>query len=161
MQSEIDFVYFGGYDYDLTRLLCQARTAGIEAKFMTSDAAVASTMLCAGDAAQGLLLTSPGRFHQPHHRAMTREMDDSGSLGRNFTNPMPFLTYAAFEVLAQGIEAASDCEDTGKIAQAIESGTFDTTAGSLFFQPNGDLVSPQFGVEHCVIKRKVVRSKAF
>jgi len=157
-QGEIDFVYFGGYSPDLTRLLPQARAAGIRAKFMSSDAAVCSVYSARDiDTAEGLLLTSPGRFRQPHHKAMTREMEDEKPTGLNFTEPTSFLTYAAFEVLAQAIEAAGDCEDTGKIAQAIRSGTFDTTAGSLSFQPNGDLTSPRFDVEECVVKRKVVR----
>jgi branched-chain amino acid transport system substrate-binding protein len=161
MQSKIDFVYYGGYSPDLTRILCQARAAGINAVFMSSDAAAACSMDSAGDAAQGLLLTLPGRIYDDeYHPATPRIMPADGPLGRIMTNPMALLSYAAVEVLAQAIAASGDYDDTSKIAQTIRSGTFKTRAGSLSFQPNGDLTTSRFVVEECEVKRLVVRSRA-
>lgn len=161
MQSEIDLVYYGGYFSELTHILCQASAAGINAKFMSSDAAAVCSMRSAGDPAEGLLLTSPGRFYElEKHRAMTREMANDGPFGRIMTNPMAFLSYAAVEVLAQAIKTAGDCDDTSKIAQIIRSRKFRTTAGSLSFKPNGDLTTPSFVVEECEVKRVVVSSRA-
>lgn len=118
-------------------------------------------MRSAGDPAEGLLLTSSGRFYElEKHRAMTREMANDGPFGRIMTNPMAFLSYAAVEVLAQAIKTAGDCDDTSKIAQIIRSRKFRTTAGSLSFKPNGDLTTPSFVVEECEVKRVVVSSKA-
>ena len=127
---------------------------------MTADAA-ALELHYAGDAAKGLLLTTPERFgERAEHKAMTREMEDEKPIGRNFTQPITLLSYAAVEVLAQAIKTAGDCDDTSKIAQIIRSRKFRTTAGSLSFKPNGDLTTPSFVVEECEVKRVVVSSRA-
>jgi branched-chain amino acid transport system substrate-binding protein len=106
----------------------------------------------AGELVEGLVVASPGQFDDlEHHRVIVehhREM--ANCLQPDIASPSDFfLSYAAVQVLAQGIDAAGDCDGTDKIAQAIRSGTFDTMAGSMSFLPNGDLVSPEFVVEEC------------
>jgi len=147
--KDVDFVYYGGYYAELGRLLRQARAAGLKAKFIASDAAATSEVQTAArDAVEGLLVTSPRTFDElAQHKALTQEMADDDATG--FTSPTCFTSYAAVEVFAQGIAAAGNCDDAEKIAQAIRAGTFDTTAGSLSFQPNGDLTCSEFVVEEC------------
>jgi branched-chain amino acid transport system substrate-binding protein len=147
-QNEIDFVYYAGWGRELCWLLRRARDQGCNVPFMSSDAAAISQMWFAGPAAEGLVVTSPGHFNElEHHRAMTEE-----AMGGRANIPSPsafFRSYAAVQVLVQGIAATGFSFDTGKIAEAIRAGTFDTTAGSLSFQPNGDLASPEFVVQRC------------
>jgi branched-chain amino acid transport system substrate-binding protein len=143
-QNEIDFFYYGGRSRDICRLMRQARDEGCKARFMSSDSGPEKRS--AGEVEEGLVVTSPGRFNElEHHRAMAKE----GMPQQTFIpNPSAFfLSYAAVQVLAQGILAAGFSSNTGKIARVIRSGTFDTTVGSLSFRPNGDSASPEFVVE--------------
>ena len=155
VQHGVDFVYYSGGDFGLFQVMRQVRAAGIKARFMTSDtAAISGIESYAGDAIDGLLLTSPGPFDGgEHNSALAREMGDIA--------PAAFKAYAAVEVLAQEIAAAGDHENTSKIAQAIRSGTFDTCIGSLSFQPNGDLTSSDFVVEEYYVRRVVRRCRAY
>ena len=77
-------------------------------------------------------------------------------------SPLVFLTYSAVEVLAQAIEAAGDCDDVGKVAQALRSGTFQTPVGSIAFDENGDLKTSEkaseFVVEECHAGRPKTRA---
>jgi branched-chain amino acid transport system substrate-binding protein len=113
-------------------------------RFMSSDAGPG--MSSEDEAVEGLVVNSPGRFNElEHHRAMAKEgMPQATSIPNSSAF---FLSYAAVQVLAQGILAADFPDHTGKIAQAIRSGTFDTAAGSMSFLPNGDSASPEFVVE--------------
>jgi len=143
-QSEVDFVYFGGYHPEMGLLMRQSRERGLEARFMGPEG-VGNTEITAiaGAASEGMLVTLPKSSDQDPANAelvaafKERNQDPSG--------PFVLLSYAAAQVIAEGIEKAGST-DTAKVAQALRSNAFNTPVGVLEFAESGDLKDFEFEI---------------
>ncbi|WP_313008192.1 branched-chain amino acid ABC transporter substrate-binding protein [Stutzerimonas nitrititolerans] len=140
----VDFVYYGGYHPELGLLLRQSKEKGLDVRFMGPEG-VGHTEITAiaGPASEGLYVTLPKSFDQdPRNQQLVeafkaKKQDPSG--------PFVFPSYAAVQVMAEGIEKAGST-DTDKVAEALRSNTFDTPTGQLSFDEKGDLKDFNFVV---------------
>jgi len=133
----VDFVYYGGYHPEMGLLLRQSREKGLNVRFMGPEGVGNSEISAiAGPSSEGMLVTLPKSFDQdPRNQALVeafkaKKQDPSG--------PFVFPSYAAVQVIAEGIEKAGST-DTDKVAAALRSNTFDTPTGNLTFDEKGDL----------------------
>ncbi len=140
----VDFVYYGGYHPEMGLLLRQSREKGLNVRFMGPEGVGNSEISAiAGPASEGMLVTLPKSFDQdPRNQALVeafkaKKQDPSG--------PFVFPSYAAVQVIAEGIEKAGST-DTDKVAEALRSNTFDTPTGNLSFDEKGDLKDFNFVV---------------
>lgn len=143
-QRQADLVYYGGYYPELAQIMRQAQAAGLHAKFMAGDGAFSDSMQqIAGKACEGLMATVPRLTSQdPKNRELTER------IRANAKNPGGIYvlpSYAAVQLIAQGIAAAGSVEAT-KVAQAIHAGSFDTVLGALTFDDRGDTREAEFEV---------------
>ena len=143
-RQNVDFVYYGGYHPELGLILRQAKEQGLDAKFMGPEGVGnADISAIAGEASEGMLVTLPKAFDEDPKNAhlveafKAKKEDPSG--------PFVFPAYAAVQVIAEGIQKAGST-DTGKVAEAIRSTSFDTPTGTLAFDEKGDLKDFSFVV---------------
>lgn len=143
-QANVDFVYYGGYHPELGQILRQAKEKGLNAKFMGPEGVGNDSLSqIAGEAAEGLLVTLPKSFDSdPANQALTKAFQDKKE---DPSGPFVFPSYAAVEVITDGIKAAKS-EDPDKVAAAIRTGSFDTPIGKLSYDEKGDLKDFQFVV---------------
>jgi branched-chain amino acid transport system substrate-binding protein len=143
-QANVDFVYYGGYHPELGLLLRQSAEKGLTAKFMGPEGVGNKDLSAiAGPASEGLLVTLPKAFDlDPKNQALVaafkgKQQDPSG--------PFVFPSYAAVQVIADGIKQAGDT-DTTKVAAALRANVYDTPTGQLAFDAKGDLKDFSFVV---------------
>ncbi|AUM68605.1 branched-chain amino acid ABC transporter substrate-binding protein [Pseudomonas fluorescens] len=143
-QSNVDFVYYGGYHPELGLILRQSKEKGLKAKFMGPEGVGNDSISqIAQDASEGLLVTLPKSFDaDPANKAV---VDAIKADGKDPSGPFVFPAYSAVQLIAEGIKAAKS-EDTAKVAEAIHKGTFKTPTGDLSFDAKGDLKDFQFVV---------------
>ena len=140
----VDFVYYGGYHPEMGLLLRQSREKGLNVRFMGPEGVGNSEISAiAGPSSEGMLVTLPKSFDQdPRNKELVeafkaKNQDPSG--------PFVFPSYAAVQVIAEGIEKAGST-DTDQVAAALRSNTFDTPTGQLTFDEKGDLKDFNFVV---------------
>lgn len=140
----VDFVYYGGYHPEMGLLLRQSREKGLNVRFMGPEGVGNSEISAiAGPSSEGMLVTLPKSFDQdPRNKELVeafkaKKQDPSG--------PFVFPSYAAVQVIAEGIEKAGST-DTDQVAAALRSNTFDTPTGQLTFDEKGDLKDFNFVV---------------
>jgi branched-chain amino acid transport system substrate-binding protein len=143
-QANVDFVYYGGYHPELGLILRQSAEKGLKARFMGPEGVGNKDLSAiAGPAAENLLVTLPKAFDQdPKNQALVaafkaKKEDPSG--------PFVFPSYAAVQVIADGIKQAGST-DTAKVAAALRANSFETPTGALAFDAKGDLKDFSFVV---------------
>lgn len=143
-QANVDFVYYGGYHPELGLILRQAVEKGLTAKFMGPEGVGNSSISAiAGKASEGLLVTLPRSFDQdPKNQALVQAFKDKK---QDPSGPFVFPSYAAVQVIAEGIAKAGD-EKPEDVAKALRSNTFNTPTGELAFDEKGDLKNFEFVV---------------
>ena len=143
-QANVDFVYYGGYHPELGLILRQAAEKGLTAKFMGPEGVGNSSISAiAGKASEGLLVTLPRSFDQdPKNQALVQAFKDKK---QDPSGPFVFPSYAAVQVIAEGIAKAGD-EKPEDVAKALRSNTFNTPTGELAFDEKGDLKNFEFVV---------------
>ncbi|QJD58861.1 branched-chain amino acid ABC transporter substrate-binding protein [Pseudomonas sp. gcc21] len=143
-QSDVDFVYFGGYHPELGLILRQAREQGLKATFMGPEG-VGNTDITAiaGEAAEGMLVTLPKAFDEdPKNADLVKAFKDKNE---DPSGAFVFPAYAAVQVIADGIKLA-DSTDPFDVAEALRSNSFETPTGTLSFDEKGDLKDFNFVV---------------
>ena len=143
-QSNVDFVYYGGYHPELGLILRQAREQGLQAKFMGPEG-VGNTDISAiaGEAAEGMLVTLPKAFDEdPKNADLVKAFKDKNE---DPSGAFVFPAYAAVQVIADGIKLAGST-DTDEVAKALRSNSFETPTGTLSFDEKGDLKDFNFVV---------------
>jgi len=143
-QADVDFVYFGGYHPELGLLMRQSRERGLEARFMGPEG-VGNTEITAiaGAASEGMLVTLPKSSDQdPANAELVAAFKERG---QDPSGPFVLLSYAAAQVIAEGIEKAGGT-DTSKVAAALRSNSFTTPVGVLEFAESGDLKDFEFEI---------------
>jgi len=143
-QANVDYVYFGGYHPELGLILRQARQAGLDTKFMGPEGVGNKDInTIAGEAAEGLLVTLPPSFDQ---KAENQELVKAfEAKSEDPSGPFVLTSYAAVQLVADGIEAAQS-KDPFDVAAALRSGTFETPIGAVEYDKAGDMKSFEFVV---------------
>lgn len=143
-QADVDYVYFGGYHPELGLILRQARQADLDAIFMGPEGVGNNDInTIAGEASEGLLVTLPPTFDE---REENQDLvKDFEAKGEDPSGPFVLTSYAAVQVIAQGIEAAGS-QDPFEVAAALRSGSFETPIGTIEYNKAGDMKSFEFVV---------------
>jgi len=143
-QADVDYVYYGGYHPELGLILRQARQADVDATFMGPEGVGNDGITSiAGEAAEGLLVTLPPAFDQ---KAENQELTKAfAEKGEDPSGPFVLTSYAAVQVIADGIEMA-ESTDPFEVAEALRSGTFETPIGTIEYDEDGDMESFEFVV---------------
>lgn len=143
-QANVDYVYFGGYHPELGLILRQARQANLDAKFMGPEGVGNKDInTIAGEAAEGLLVTLPPSFDEKaENQELVKAFEDKSE---DPSGPFVLTSYAAVQLIADGIEAA-DSKDPFDVAAALRSGTFETPIGTVEYDKAGDMKSFEFVV---------------
>ncbi len=143
-KENIDFVYYGGYYPEMGQMLRQARAIGLKTQFMGSEGVGnASLSNIAGDAGEGMLVTMPKRYDQ---EASNKAIVDALKADKkDASGPYVWITYAAVQSLATGMERSGSTEPADIIKDLKEHGA-DTVIGPLNWDEKGDLKGFDFGV---------------
>jgi branched-chain amino acid transport system substrate-binding protein len=108
--SNADFLFFGGYDFDFGKIVAQARDAGLDIPMMSGDGSVSSTFLdLAGSNVTDVVLTAPSNI--------------SGEFISKFNQELGGQASSVPVYAAEGYDVASLVGEG--IRQAIEGGATD------------------------------------
>ncbi|WP_166263217.1 branched-chain amino acid ABC transporter substrate-binding protein [Marinobacter caseinilyticus] len=140
----VDYVYYGGYHPELGLILRQARQANLDATFMGPEGVGNKDInTIAGEAAEGLLVTLPPSFDEKaENQALVSAFKEKGE---DPSGPFVLTSYAAVQLVAEGIEAAGSI-DPFDVAKALRAGTFSTPIGTVEYDDKGDMESFEFVV---------------
>ncbi len=141
----IDFVYWGGYHPEFSKIVRQGADQGFTPQYMGSDGiANGDVFAIAGDAAKDILITVPTDFSsRPENADLVKAFKDKKE---DPTGPFVMPAYSAVKVI---VDTANELktEDSEKIAEALHSGkAYKTPIGEISFQKNGDLKAFPFAV---------------
>ena len=140
----VDLVYFGGYHPELGLLLRQSREQGVKATFMGPEGVGNKDVTAiAGAASEGMLVTLPADFSaDPANAKLVKAFADAK---RDANGPFQMPSYAAVEVIANGIAGAKTTDPT-KVAAYIHKSAFNTPIGKVEYDAQGDLKAFRFVV---------------
>jgi len=141
-EKKVEVVYFGGYHPELGLLTRQAREQGLKTVFVAGDGLNnVEYWAITGAAGEGTLFTdAPKAEENPAAKDLVAAFKASGA---GETTNFAFYSYAATQVLAEGI-AKAGAVDGKKIADALHAGTFQTVVGEIQFDKKGDVVKPAY-----------------
>ena len=136
-EMNIDYLYFGGLHTPAGLMLRQMRDQGLSTKLISGDAIVTPELASiAGDAVIGTMMTFG---HDPLKNPSAAKIIAEFRARKLNPETYSIYSYAAFQVIAQAIEAANSV-DPKKVAELVRSGrTFNTVLGDLSFDKKGDL----------------------
>ena len=140
--QNVDVVYYGGYHPELGLIVRQARAAGLQAQFISGDGLNnAEFWSITGAGGEGTLYTdSPAAAANPAARDLVAAFQAAGHTDAgNFA----FYSYAAVQVIAEGLKAAGKPDGSG-LAKALHAGSFETVVGPIRFDDKGDVVNPAY-----------------
>lgn len=145
-RENIDFIYYGGYHPELALIMRQANAVGFKPTYMGPEGlGNKDTAYLAGDAVEGLLVTSPSRYdllenNQPVTDFLkAKDVDPSG--------PFIWTSYAAVQALIDAISRAG-VNDPEQVAIALHRQVVDTVIGPISWNEKGDLKGFEFGIYH-------------
>lgn len=143
-QANVDFVYYGGYHPELGLILRQSKEKGLKAHFMGPEGVGNKDInTIAGDAAEGMYVTLPPSFDElPKNAGLVKAFKEAKE---DPTGPFVMTSYAAVQLIADGIEKAKSTDPT-KVAKVLHAGKFDTAIGDVSFDKQGDLKKFNFVV---------------
>jgi branched-chain amino acid transport system substrate-binding protein len=142
--SQVDAIFFAGYETEAPNLRADLVEAGITLPMLASDGAfVATTIDEANGTAEGMYVS--GFAPSPRNVADAQWIEAYQAV--EFRNPDNFSVngYVAMQVLAEGVRQAGEL-DAGKIAGVLRGGTVETLLGSLQYTEQGDLAEPKIWV---------------
>jgi len=134
----------GEVDRSLRQLKRQAKQADLDATFMGPEGVGNKDInTIAGEAAEGLLVTLPPSFDEKEeNQELVKAFEEKGE---DPSGPFVLTSYAAVQLIAEGIEAA-DSTDPFDVAEALRDGTFQTPIGTVEYDSKGDMESFEFVV---------------
>jgi branched-chain amino acid transport system substrate-binding protein len=140
-QMGIDVVYVGSYHTETGLLMKQAREQGFGAQFIAEDALMTDEFWkIAGPAGEGLMMTfAPDPIANPAAKAVVEKFTKQGYKPEGYT----LYTYAAFQVIAAGVNAAKSL-DAKKVADQIRGKAIDTVLGKLQYDDKGDVSNSEY-----------------
>ncbi|WP_319782692.1 branched-chain amino acid ABC transporter substrate-binding protein [Oceanisphaera sp. IT1-181] len=142
-RDKVDFIYYGGYHPELGLILRQSAERGFKPRFMGPEGVGHKDITSiAGDASEGLLVTLPKKYDlDPANIDVVQAIQ---AKGLDASGPFVWTTYAAVEVIAEGIKRAGS--DPEAVIKALRSEPVNTVMGPLSWDDKGDLVGFEFGV---------------
>jgi branched-chain amino acid transport system substrate-binding protein len=135
----VGVTYFGGLHTEGGLIVRQSADAGLKSQFISGDGIVSDEFASiAGPAAEGVLNTfGPDPRNNPAAADVVKKFRDAGFEPEAYT----LYSYAAIQVIAQGITKAG-AADPQKVAEALKaSGPWKTVIGDLSFDAKGDRTS--------------------
>jgi branched-chain amino acid transport system substrate-binding protein len=140
-QAGAQVLFIGGYHTETGLIARQLKEQGASIQIIGGDALVTDELWSiAGPAAEGMLMTfSPDPRNKPGTKAAMAAMHKSGFEPEGYT----FYSYAAVQVIADGIKAAGKA-DPMKVAAALRQGPADTVIGPINFDAKGDVTGPMY-----------------
>jgi branched-chain amino acid transport system substrate-binding protein len=139
--SGVQVLFIGGYHTETGLIIRQIKEQGANIQVVGGDSLVTDELwTIAGPAAEGTLMSFGP---DPRKRQETKALIDA--LHRNGYEPegYTFYTYAAVQVLADGIKRAGKA-DPLKVAAAMRAAPAETILGPLGFDAKGDVTGPSY-----------------
>ncbi len=141
---DADIVFYGGVHTEGGLLVRQMRDQGVKAVLMGGDGIASQEFAAiAGPGVEGTLMTFPPDPRlRPEAAAVVKEFEAKNYNPETYT----LYSYAAVQVMKQGIEQAKsvDPADVAKVLHA--GGTFKTVVGDLSFDAKGDVTRADYVV---------------
>jgi branched-chain amino acid transport system substrate-binding protein len=139
--DQIDVLYYAGYPVEAGSIVRQMRAQGLATVMVSGDAMVSRDFWAiTGAAGDGTMMTfSPDPTRDPNNAAILARMKAAGRL----TDGYPLFAYAAIQAWAQSAAKAGGL-DPRKVADQLHAGTFDTTRGTIRFDPKGDVIGSNY-----------------
>ena len=140
-QSNIDAIYFGGYQTEAGLIVRQARDQGLQAQLIGADALVTEEFWkITGAAGEGTLMTfPPDPRNLPAAKAVVDKFVAEGYNPEGYT----LYTYAAIQAFAAAAEKAKSVK-LDDLSKALKSMTVDTVIGPLNWDKKGDVTDPKY-----------------
>ena len=140
-QSNIDAIYFGGYQTEGGLIVRQARDQGLTAQFIGADALVTEEFWkITGPAGEGTLMTFPP---DPRKVSAAKAVVDKFTAEGYNPEGYTLYTYAAIQAFAAAAEKAKSVK-ADDLSKALHSMTVQTMVGPLTWDKKGDIVDPKY-----------------
>lgn len=141
---DADIVFFGGIHTEGGLLVRQMRDQGVKAVLMGGDGIASQEFAAiAGPGVEGTLMTFPPDPRlRPEAAAVVKEFEAKNYNPETYT----LYSYAAVQVIKQGIEKAKSTDPTAVAKALHENGPFQTVVGDLSFDAKGDVTRADYVV---------------
>ena len=142
-QAGVSIIYWGGLHTEAGLIIRQAKDQGLKATLVSGDGIVSNELASiAGDAVAGTLNTfGPDPTLNPANKDLVAKFKAAGFNPEAYT----LYSYAAVQVIAEGIKAAGSADDAQAVAKAMhEKGPFKTVLGDMSFDAKGDPKLPGY-----------------
>lgn len=142
-EAGVDLIYFGGLHTEAGNIVRQAADAGLKAPMMSGDGIVSNEFASiAGPAAEGTMNTfAPDPAKNPNAAEAVASFKAANFVPEGYT----LFSYAAVQVIKQGIEAAGGKDDTAKVAETLKSGgPWKTVIGDIDYDEKGDVIGRNY-----------------
>jgi branched-chain amino acid transport system substrate-binding protein len=134
---KVDLVYLGSEHKEAGYFLAQMRSEGVMAKMMGGDGLSAEDFAkYAGSAAEGTLMTFAP---DPRLRREAQDVVERFRARRIEPEAYTLYSYAAMQVIKQGIEMAKSLDSRKIAAQILTGAKFKTVVGDLTYDKKGDI----------------------
>jgi branched-chain amino acid transport system substrate-binding protein len=142
-EAGVSIIYWGGLHTEAGLIIRQAKDQGLKATLVSGDGIVSNELASiAGDAVEGTLNTfGPDPTLIPENKALVEKFKAAGFNPEAYT----LYSYAAVQLIAEGIKAAGSADDAEAVAKALhEKGPFKTVLGDIAFDEKGDPKLPGY-----------------
>jgi len=142
-EAGVSIIYWGGLHTEAGLIIRQAKDQGLKAVLVSGDGIVSNELASiAGDAVEGTLNTfGPDPTLRPENKEIVEKFRAAGFNPEAYT----LYSYAAVQVIAEGIKAVGSAEDTEAVAKALkEKGPFKSVLGDISFDEKGDPKLPGY-----------------
>jgi len=140
-QSNIDAIYYGGYQTEAGLIVRQARDQGLKAQFIGADALMTEEFWkITGPAGEGTLMTfPPDPRNVPSAKAVVDKFMAEGYNPEGYT----LYTYAAIQAFGAAADKAKSLK-VDDLSKALKSMTLETVVGPLSWDKKGDVTEPKY-----------------
>jgi branched-chain amino acid transport system substrate-binding protein len=140
-QSQIDYLYFGGYKTEAGLIARQMRDQGLKTVIIGGDSLVTEEYWAiTGSAGEGTLMTfGPDPRLAPANEALVAQFRAEKYEPEAYT----LYSYGAVQAWADAVTAAKTIDAT-KVEAALRAGTHDTVLGKTGFDAKGDNTAPGY-----------------
>jgi branched-chain amino acid transport system substrate-binding protein len=142
-QAGVEVVYFGGLHTEAGKIVRQMADQGLKAQFISGDGIVSAEFATiAGPAAEGVKNTFPP---DPRNLDTAKEIVAKFRAAGFEPEAYTLYSYAAIQVIAQGIEKAGSADDAQKVAETLKaSGPWKTVLGDIGYDSKGDITKMDY-----------------
>ncbi|MDP9126947.1 MAG: branched-chain amino acid ABC transporter substrate-binding protein [Pseudomonadota bacterium] len=140
-ENRIDVVFYGGYHTEAGLIVRQMRDQNMKTVFISDDdLATKEFWSITGDAGEGVFMSfNTDPRSKPEATEAVRRLRATGFDPEGMT----LYTYAAVEVLAEGLRRAGSI-NYKKTVEALHEGSYRTVIGDISFDTKGDVTKPDY-----------------